>query len=71
MEYSINFTKQGKKSRFSQHYKGDNRYLFVKGVKVYQLKPIFFQLNACLVCFRNISKDFAVDNMKEIIKSRN
>ena len=64
-QYSINFTKQGKKFCLSLHYNESNSYLFVNAVKMHQLKAKDSKLNARPVCLGNISEDFAVDNMKQ------
>ena len=43
-EYSINFTKKRNKICLSLHYSWSNSYLFINGVKIYQLKSNDFEL---------------------------
>ena len=62
---SINFTKQQNKFCLSLHYNGSNSFLFVNGVKIYQFKAKDSEINASPLSLGNISKDFAVDNMKK------
>ena len=40
----MNFTEQGKK--FCLHYNGNNSYLFVNGIKIYQFKAKYLEFNA-------------------------
>ena len=49
----------------SPHYNGRDCYLFVNGVKMYQFITKDSEFNAFSLCFGNISKDFAVDNINE------
>ena len=49
----------------SLHYNGSNSFLFVNGVKIYQFKAKDSEINASPLSLGNISKDFAVDNMKK------
>ena len=51
----------------SQHYIGSNSFLFLKGVKIYQLKAKDSEMKQCPFCLGNISEDFAVDNTKKTI----
>ena len=66
-EYSINFSEQQNKFCLNLHYNGSNRfYLFANGVKIYQLKSSDSELNTCSLHSGNISKDFTIDDMKEL-----
>ena len=57
--YSPNFTVSNKTSRLSLHYNGDNRYLFVNGKQVVNLKSQDFKLiHVRPMCLGNISGDF-------------
>ena len=64
-EYAISFTEQLKKYCLSLHYNRADSYLFVNGVKLYQLKAKNSETNAAPLCFGNVSKAFSVDNMKK------
>ena len=61
--YSINFTLT-KKNCLSLHYNGANSYLFVNGTEIYKFKAKYYEIVASQLCLGNISKDWAVDNMK-------
>ena len=63
--YSISFTKNDKKFCLSLHYNGANSYLFVNGIKIYKFKATASQSVASTLCLGNISKGWAVDNMKK------
>ena len=47
------------------HYNESNRYIFVYGVKIYQFKGKDSELNGYPLCLGNISRDFAVDKIRE------
>ena len=47
------------------HCSGSNSYLFVSGIKIYQLKAKDSELNAYQLYLGNILKNFTVDNMKK------
>ena len=46
-------------------YNGSNNYLFVNGTKIIKFKTKDSKIVATPLCLGNISKDFAVDNMKK------
>ena len=46
-------------------YNGSNNYLFVNGTKIIKFKAKDSKIVATPLCLGNISKDFAVDNMKK------
>ena len=63
--YSINFTLTRKNVCLSLHCNGANSYLFVNGTEVYKFKAKDSKIVVGLICLRNISKDWSVDNMKK------
>ena len=65
--YSINFTeKKNKKFCLSLHYNRENGYLFVNGTEIIKFKSKISEIILPrLLCLGNISKDWAVDNMKK------
>ena len=64
--YSINFTVTGKKFCLSLHYNGANSYLFVNGKEIHKFKAKDSEIVATPLCLGNISKHWAVDNMKKL-----
>ena len=62
-EYSINFSEQQKKCYLSILCNGSDSFLFLNGVKIYQLKAKDSQLNAYPVFLADILKCFTVKNM--------
>ena len=64
--YSINFTENCKKLCLSLHYNGLNSYLFVNGTEIDKFEGKDSDIIANPICLENISKDFSVDNMKNI-----
>ena len=46
------------------HQNGANSYLFVNGTEIYKFKAKDSEIVARPLCLGNISKDWAVDNMK-------
>ena len=46
-------------------YNGSNNYLLVNGTKIIKFKAKDSKIVATPLCLGNISKDFAVDNMKK------
>ena len=54
-----------KKFCLSLHYDGDNSYLFVNGTETHQFKAKDSEIVTNPLCLGNISKDFAIDNMKK------
>ena len=63
--YSINFTENKKKFCLSQHYNGENCYLFVNGTEIHKFKARDSEIIPYPLCLGNISKGFSVDNMKK------
>ena len=63
--YSINFTVTNIKFCLSLHYNGTNSYLFVNGTEIYKFKAKDSEIASSLLCLRNISKDWSIDNMKK------
>ena len=55
-----------KKFCLSLHYNGANSYLFVNGTEIYKFKAKHSETVVASICLRNISKDWLVDNMKEL-----
>ena len=49
----------------SLRYNGSNNYLLVNGTKIIKFKAKDSKIVATPLCLGNISKDFAVDNMKK------
>ena len=64
--YSINFTVTEKKFCLSLHYNGVNSYLFVNGTEIYKLKAKDSEIVATPLCLGKISKDWSIENMKEL-----
>ena len=62
--YSINFTLTKRRFCLSLHYNGANSYLIVNGTEFYKFKVKASEIVASPLCSGNISKDWAVDNMK-------
>ena len=44
---------------------GQNSYLFVNGTEIYKFKAKDSEIASSLLCLRNISKDWSIDNMKK------
>ena len=44
---------------------GQNSYLFVNGTEIYKFKAKDSEVASSLLCLRNISKDWSIDNMKK------
>ena len=63
--YSINFTKENTNFFLSLHGNGANSYLFVNGTEIVKFKAKDSEIMAYLLCIRNISSDWSVDNMKK------
>ena len=64
--YSVNFTDHKEKYCLSLHYNGANSYLFVNGTEIIKFKVKDSEIVATPLCLGNISKDWLVDNMKDI-----
>ena len=47
------------------HYNGTNSYLVVNGIEIHKFKVKDSEIVAAILCLGNISKDWAVDNMKK------
>ena len=65
--YSINFTEHNKKFCLSLHYNWANSYLFVNGKEImkFKVKVKDSEVVATPLCLANISKEWAVDNVKK------
>ena len=66
--YSINFT-ENKNFFLNLHYDGANSYLFVNGTEIHKFKAKDSEIIATSLCLGNISKDWSVDNMKNMKKT--
>ena len=66
----INFTKPSKRFVLSLHYNGSNGFLFVNATKIYQFKAKDFKIKDYALCLGNISKDFAINNMKNSFRRK-
>ena len=64
--YSVNFTDHKEKYCLSLHYNGANSYLFVNRTEIIKFKVKDSEIVATPLCLGNISKDWLVDNMKDI-----
>ena len=53
-EYYINFSEKQDKICLSQHYNGNNSFLFVNWVKIYQFKLKDSEINVYPLCLANI-----------------
>ena len=49
----------------SLHGNGANSYLFVNGTEIVKFKAKDSEITAYLLCIRNISRDWSMDNMKK------
>ena len=63
--YSINFMVTRKKYCLSLHYDEANSYLFVNGTEIIKFKAKDSDILSTSLCLGNISKDWAVDNIKK------
>ena len=48
------------------HCEGGNKYLFVNGTEIHQVKANDSEVVSTPLCLANISKDWSVDNMKKV-----
>ena len=64
--YSVNFTDHRKKCCLSLHYNGANCYLFANSTEIIKFKAKDSNIIATSLCLGNTSKDWSVDNMKDI-----
>ena len=64
-KYPINFKQSGKRFALSLHYNGSNSFLFVNATKIYQFNTKDSEIKPCPLCLYNISKDFALNNIKK------
>ena len=65
--YSINFTVTKLNFCLTLHYNGANSYLFGNGTEIIKLKAKDSELVVNPFCFRNISEDLPVENMKKTV----
>ena len=65
-EHAIHFAEQHKKFCLSFRYNGVNSYLFGNGVEIYKIKAKDSVINGASLCLGNVSKNFSVDNSKNI-----
>ena len=63
-KYSINYTQPRKRFVLSLHYNRSNSFLFVNATKIYQFKAKDSEIKDCTLRLGNVSKDFAINNMK-------
>ena len=63
--YPINFTQPNKRFVLSLHCNESNSILFVNATKIHQFKVKDSELKNYALCLGNISKDFAINNMKK------
>ena len=63
--HPLNFTQPRKRFVLSLHYNGSNSFLFVNDTKINQFKSKDFETKDHTPCLDNISKDFAINDMKK------
>ena len=63
---SVNPTDHRVKCCLNLHYNGANSYLFVNGTKIIKFKAKDSNIAANPLCLGSTSKDWSVDNMKDI-----
>ena len=61
----INFTEHNKTFCLSLHFNLRNSYLFVNIKEIHKFRAKDSEIVATPLCLENISKDWAVDNMKK------
>ena len=59
----MNFNASKKKFCLSLNYNGNDRFLYVNRVKIYQSKAKDLNIKPYLFCLGNISKDFKVEKI--------
>ena len=64
-KYPINITQSGKRFVLSWYYKWSSSFLFLYATKIYQFKAKFSKAKDYVLCLRNISNDFAINNKKK------
>ena len=64
-KYPINFAELEKGFVLSLHYNGNNSFLFVNSVKIYQFKAEDADIKPYPLCLGNISKDLTLDNIEK------
>ena len=64
-KYPINFTQRNKRSTLSRHYNGSNTFLLVNATQIIQFKAKFSEIKDYALFLVNISKCFAIVNMKK------
>ena len=67
-KHPINFTQPRKRFVLSLHYNWSNIFLFVNATKIYKFKAESSEIRDYDLYLGNISKDFAINNMKKRIK---
>ena len=66
VKYPIRFTESAKIFVLPLHYNGSNNFLFVNAAKIYQLKAKYSKTKTIyILCLDNISKYFAIHNMRK------
>ena len=63
VKYHINFTQSKRRSVLNLHYNESRNFLFVNAIKIHQFKAKESEAKPYPLCFGNISKDFAINNM--------
>ena len=66
--YPISFTQLKKRFILGLHYNGSSWLLFIYATKIYQFKAKVSEINDYRLCLGNISKDFAINKMKNKTK---
>ena len=61
----INFKQPNKRFVLSLRYNGNNSFLFVNAIKIYQFKVKDSEIKDYALCLGNISKDFTIHIMKK------
>ena len=56
---------QDRNKVFLKHYNGSNGFLLVNITKLYHFKAKYSEIKPYPLCFGNIAKDFAVNNMNK------
>ena len=64
--YLVNFLDHRKKYFISLRYNGTNSYSFANGTEIIKFKAKDSEIAATPLCLGNISKDWSVDNLKDI-----
>ena len=64
-KYSVNFTQPRKRFAIKLNYYRSKSFLFVNDTKIYQFKAKDSEIKDYTMCLGNISRDFAINNMKK------